>query len=186
MRTSFGPKEILFPMPVLIIGTYDENGNPDAMNAAWGSIGDTKEVFICLSPEHKTVKNLLKTKEFTVSPATLASVIPADYVGIVSANKEADKIKKSGLHASKAENVNAPQFDEFPVSLECRLKSFDESCGHLFGEIVNVNADESVLTEGKIDIAKLKPITYNSAAHTYHVVSGESCGNAFSCGSALK
>lgn len=186
MRTDFGAREILFPMPVLIIGTYDENGKPDAMNAAWGSIGDTKEVFLCLDPEHKTVKNLLKTREFTVSPATMDKIVEADYVGIVSANTEADKIEKAGLHHSKSKNVNAPVFEEFPVSLECRLKSFDESCGHLFGEIVNITADDSVITDGKIDIAKLKPVAYNSAAHTYHVVNGEACAKAFNCGNALK
>ena len=95
-------------------------------------------------------------------------------------------MEKSGLHVSKAEMVNAPQFDEFPVSLECRLKSYDDSCGHLFAEIVNVNADESVLTEGKIDIAKLKPVSYNAVTHTYHLVNGEACAKAFNCGSALK
>lgn len=186
MRTNFGAKEILFPMPVLIIGSYDENGNADAMNAAWGSIGDTKEVFLCLDASHKTVKNILKTKEFTVSPATIENIIPADYVGIASANTVNDKMQKSGLHVSKAENVNAPLFEEFPVSLECRLKSYDESCGHLFAEIINVNADESVLTEGKIDIAKLKPAVYNPVTHTYHLVNGEESAKAFNCGMALK
>ena len=186
MRTDIGAKEILFPMPVLIVGTYDENGKPDAMNAAWGGIGDTKEVFLCLDGSHKTVKNLLKTKEFTVSPANLAGVIPADYVGIESSNKVENKIEKSGLHAEKSKNVNAPAFEEFPVTLECRLKSYDEKTSHLFGEIVNITADESVLTDGKIDISKLKPISYNPVAHTYHVVNGEACAAAFSCGAVLK
>ena len=186
MRSDVGAKEILFPMPVLIVGTYDENGKPDAMNAAWGGIGDTKEVFLCLDASHKTVKNLLKTKEFTVSPATLASVIPADYVGIESANKVENKIEKSGLHAEKSKKVNAPVFSEFPVTLECRLKSYDEKTSHLFGEIVNITADDSVLSDVKIDIAKVKPISYNPVAHTYHLVNAESCGAAFSCGSVLK
>ena len=186
MRSDCGAKEILFPMPVLIVGSYDENGKADAMNAAWGGIGDTKEVFLCLDASHKTVKNILKTKEFTVSPATLENVIPADYVGIESANKVENKMEKSGLHVEKAKNVNAPVFAEFPVSLECRLKSYDEKTSHLFGEIVNVTADEAVLTEGKIDIAKLKPISYNPVAHTYHLVNAEPCAQAFSCGAALK
>ncbi|WP_027728869.1 flavin reductase family protein [Treponema sp. C6A8] len=186
MRSDCGAKEILFPMPVLIVGSYDENGKADAMNAAWGGIGDTKEVFLCLDASHKTVKNILKTKEFTVSPATLENVIPTDYVGIESANKVENKMEKSGLHVEKAKNVNAPVFAEFPVSLECRLKSYDEKTSHLFGEIVNVTADEAVLTEGKIDIAKLKPISYNPVAHTYHLVNAESCAQAFSCGAALK
>lgn len=186
MRTEIGAKEILFPMPVLIIGSYDENGKADAMNAAWGGIGDTKEVFLCLDASHKTVKNILKTKEFTVSPATLAGLIPADYVGIESANKVENKIEKSGLHVEKAKNVNAPVFQEFPLSLECRLKSYDEKTSHLFGEIINIIADDSVLTDGKIDIAKLKPLSYNPVDHTYHLVNADSCGQAFSCGAVLK
>ena len=186
MRSDCGAKEILFPMPVLIVGSYDENGKADAMNAAWGGIGDTKEVFLCLDASHKTVKNILKTREFTVSPATLENVIPADYVGIESANKVENKMEKSGLHVEKSKNVNAPVFAEFPVSLECRLKSYDEKSSHLFGEIVNITADESVLTDGKIDIVKLKPIAFNSVTHTYHLVNGEACAQAFSCGAVLK
>ena len=102
MRKDFGKKTWLYPMPVLIIGTFDENGVPDAMNAAWGGIGDDNQVFICLSPEHKTVKNILVKKEFTVSVATEGTIVPCDYVGVVSGNDTPDKIEKSGLSAVKA------------------------------------------------------------------------------------
>jgi len=186
MRANFGAKEILFPMPVLMIGTYDEKGTPDCMNAAWGGIGDTKQIFICLSPEHKTVKNILASKEFTVSPAVLDKVVECDYFGIASGNSVENKVEKAGFHCVKSENVNAPVFDELPVTLECKLISYDEESCHLFGEIVNVNADESVLTDGKIDISKLKPITYNPVSHTYHLVNGEPAAQAFKCGTQIK
>lgn len=186
MKVDFGAKEILFPMPVLMIGTYDENGIPDCMNAAWGSIGDTKQVFICLDPLHKTVKNILAKKEFTVSPGTLKSVIACDYLGIASGNDTPDKIKKAGFTLEKAKNVDAPLFAELPLSLECRLISYDEKSCHLFGEIVNIVADDSILTDGKIDIKKLEPITYNPVDHTYHAVNNEAAAKAFNCGLQLK
>ena len=181
-RVDFGAKPLLFPMPVLIIGTYDENGVPNAMNAAWGMISDFKEISISLS-EHKTTANLAVTGEFTVSIATEDTVVACDYVGIVSANDEPDKFAKAGFHATKSDKVNAPLIDELPMALECRVKSFEDDI--LIGEIVNVNADESVLTDGKIDPKKLKPIAYDPANNTY-VTLGDVVGKAFSDGLQLK
>ncbi|MCR4627238.1 MAG: flavin reductase, partial [Treponema sp.] len=126
MRKNLGAKEILYPMPVLIIATYDENGNADAMNAAWGSIGDTAQVFICLSPEHKTVKNIMAKKAFTVSVGTKNQLAACDYVGIVSGNTESKKIEKSGFTVTKSEFVDAPVINELPYTLECKLISYDE------------------------------------------------------------
>lgn len=94
MRKILEKQTLLYPMPVLIIGTYDENGKADAMNAAWGGIKDTNQIYICLSPEHKTVKNLLKTKAITVSMGTSEQVVACDYVGIASGNREENKIEK--------------------------------------------------------------------------------------------
>ena len=181
-RIDFGAKPLLFPMPVLIIGTYDENGVPNTMNAAWGMISDFKEISISLS-EHKTTANLAVTGEFTVSIATEDTVVACDYVGIVSANDEPDKFAKAGFHATKSDKVNAPLIDELPMALECRVKSFEDDI--LIGEIVNVNADESVLTDGKIDPKKLKPIAYDPANNTY-VTIGDVVGKAFSDGLQLK
>lgn len=181
-RVDFGAKPLLFPMPVLIIGTYDENGVPNTMNAAWGMISDFKEISISLS-EHKTTANLAVTGEFTVSIATEDTVVACDYVGIVSANDEPDKFAKAGFHATKSDKVNAPLIDELPMALECRVKSFEDDI--LIGEIVNVNADESVLTNGKIDPKKLKPIAYDPANNTY-VSLGDIVGKAFSDGLQLK
>lgn len=184
MRKNFGVKNWLYPMPVFIVGTYDENGTPNAMNAAWGGIYDTNLVMVCLADDHKTTENIRKNEAFTISFATADTVIPADYVGIVSANDVPDKFIRAGFHHTRSELVNAPLIDELPVSVECRLHKFNED-GICIGEIVNVSADESVLSaDGKIDIIKLNPICYDSVTHGYFSI-GEKVGNAFFDGKKL-
>jgi len=181
-RVDFGAKPWVFPMPVLIVGTYDENGVPDAMNAAWGCITDMAEISISMS-EHKTTENFAKTGAFTVAFATQDTVVACDYVGVESASKVPNKFEKAGFTAVKSANVNAPIIQELPMSLECKVKSFED--GILIGEIVNVSADESILTDGVIDYKKLKPITYDPVTHDY-VALGEAVGKAFSDGLKLK
>lgn len=186
MRKNLKAKAYVYPLPVLIIGTYDENGVPDAMNAAWGTVCDTAQVSICLSATHKTVKNLLKTKAFTVAMADLKNVVPADFVGIVSANDEPDKLLKTGWTMRKGEFVNAPIFDELPLVLECKFVSYDEETEICIGEVVNVSACDSILdANGKIDLNKFKPICYDCDTHGYYTL-GEKVGNAFSDGIKLK
>lgn len=185
MRKNFGAKPYLYPQPVLIIGTYDENGNPDAMNAAWGGISEANEISICLSAGHKTVKNLLKTGAFTVSMADADHVTECDYLGIASGNMVPDKFAKSGLHATASSLVNAPLIDELPMALECRVIGYDPDSCILRGEILNVNADERILTDGRIDPAKLRPITFDPVNNAYLVI-GEKVGNAFRDGAKLK
>lgn len=181
-RVDFGAKPWIFPMPVLIVGTYDENGVPNAMNAAWGMISDMNEISISMS-KHKTTENFAVTGAFTVSMATEDTVIPCDYVGVESANKVPDKFEKAGFHATKSSKVNAPLIDELPMALECKVKSFEN--GILIGEIVNVTADESILTDGQIDYRKLKPIAYDPVTNDY-VALGNIAGKAFSDGMKLK
>lgn len=185
MRKNFGAKPILYPQPVFIIATYDEDGRPDAMNAAWGGISESDEISLCLSEGHKTVKNILARKAFTVSMATADTVVPCDYVGLVSGNNTADKWEKSGFCAVKSEFVDAPLIEQLPMAVECKLKGYDPETCRLVGEIVNVCADERVLTDGVIDPAKLRPITYDGMNHAYYVL-GEKVGNAFADGAALK
>ena len=182
MRKNFGAQTWMYPMPVLIVATYDENGVPDAMNAAWGIITDMNEISISMS-QHKTTDNLAKTGAFTVSIGTEDTVVACDYVGVESAAKVPDKFAKSGFHATKSEFVNAPLIDELPMALECKVKSFED--GILVGEIVNVNAEESILTDGKIDPSKLKPITYDPVNNTY-IGLGSTVGHAFKDGLQLK
>lgn len=181
-RISLGAKPLLFPMPVLIIGTYDKDGNPNAMNAAWGITTDFQEITISLA-DHKTTENLLVTGAFTVSIGTEDTVVACDYVGIVSGTKEPKKFEKAGFHAVKSEKVNAPLIAELPMALECKVKSYVDDI--LIGEIIDVKADESILTDGKIDPQKLKPISFDPANNAYLAL-GDKVGNAFKDGLALK
>lgn len=186
MRKNFGPKPMCYPMPVYIIATYNEDGTPNAMNAAWGGISENTEISICVDSGHKTAANILARKAFTVSMATAQYVAACDYVGIVSGNKEPDKFAKAGFHATASQFVDAPLIDELPMALECKLISYDPESCRLVGEIVNVCADEAVLGEnGKVAAAKLQPITYDPMNHHYLVL-GEKAGQAFHDGLTLK
>lgn len=185
MRKNFGAKPILYPQPVFIIATYNEDGTANAMNAAWGGISESNEISMCISENHKTTENVLARKAFTVSMATAEHVVACDYVGIVSGNKEPNKMEKAGFHTVKSEFVDAPIINELPMAVECKLVSYDPETCRMVGEVINVCADESILTDGKIDPAKLKPITYDGMNHAYLVL-GEKVGNAFSDGAKLK
>ena len=181
-RIDFGAKPLMLPQPVLIIGTYDENGVPNAMNAAWGITTDFQEITISLS-EHKTTKNLAARGAFTVSMATEDQVTACDYVGIESGNTVPDKFARAGFHATKSSFVDAPLIDELPLAMECKMKSFED--GIRIGEIVNVSVDDRVCTDGKVDLKKLRPIAFDPFNNAY-VVLGEKAGNAFKDGAALK
>lgn len=186
MRKNFGAKPLMYPMPVLIIATYGEDGVPNAMNAAWGGIADANKVSIVLSAIHKTVENILFRKAFTVSMADAKHVVAADYVGMVSANDVPDKVSRAGFHTTKSELVDAPLIDELPMAMECRLIKYDKETEILIGEIVNVCADERILDEnGNIDPVKLDPITYDSMNSTY-IRLGDKVGTAFTDGAKLQ
>ena len=186
MRKNIGAKSALYPMPVLIIGTYDAAGVPNAMNAAWGGISEECEISICVSDDHKTTANVLARGAFTVSVAEVENLVAADYVGLTSGFDTPDKIERAGWHATKSERVDAPIFAELPFALECRLKSYDADACRLVGEIVDVSVDDRILAaDGKIDLAKFHPITYDSYRHDY-VALGAAVGKAFSAGLKLK
>ena len=186
MRKNFGSKPVCYPQPVFIIGTYDETGKPDAMNAAWGGISEENEVSICISKDHMTTENVLLKKAFTVSMGTADQLVACDYVGIVSGKKEPDKVAKAGWTAVKSEFVDAPLFAQLPMAMECELISYDPASCRLVGKIVNVSADESILNEkGVVDPAKLRPITFDPMNNAYLVL-GEKVGNAFADGVQLK
>jgi len=184
MKTNLGKKTILYPMPVLMVGTYDRKGKPDVMAAAWGGIFNDGMVCLCLDKGHKTVSNLKERKAFTVAIADAGHVTECDYLGIVSAHDESDKVAKAGFTATKSANVDAPVIEELPLTLECQLESYDDTTEQAVGRIVNVIADDSILTEGKVDPAKLKAITYDPENHTY-IQLGQVVGKAFSDGNKL-
>jgi len=184
MRKNFGAKPLSYPQPVWIIATYDENGVPNAMNAAWGGISEENEISVCLSPGHKTCKNFAKTGAFTISMADAPHAAGCDYVGMASGNKTEDKFARAGFTATKSELVNAPIINELAVCLECRVKSFDTETCILKGEIVNVSVDEAALTDGKVDVAKVQPIAFDPFNNAYHVL-GEKVGDAWGVGRKL-
>ena len=184
MSIEFGAREaIITPEGVFIIGTYDEKGVPNAMNAAWGMQSDEGEITLMLA-KHKTTENFEKTGAFTVAFGTVDTIRICDYFG-VETGKRVNKIEKACCHAHKSAHVNAPIIEEFPVTLECKVSSWDPSTGFVIGQIVALQADESVLTDGKIDLGKMRPIIFDSSFNVYRVV-GEAVGKAFSDGLALK
>ncbi len=184
-RKNFGVKPFSTPQPVWIIATYDENGTADAMNAAWGGISEADEISVCLSPSHRTCKNFKKTGAFTISMADAAHVAACDYVGIVSGDKEPMKMEKAGFTVTKSELVNAPIINELAICMECKVKEFNEETCILRGEIVNVSVDDSALTDGKVDLAKVKPIAFDPFNNHYNVI-GEVVGKAFSEGKSRR
>lgn len=184
MRKNFGVKTYIYPQPVLIIGTYDENGKPDAMNAAWGGICDYDKVAVDLG-SHQTTDNIAITKAFTVAVADAAHVVECDYVGVVSGRDEPDKMEKAGFTTVKSEFVNAPVINELPITLECELLKIVDG-GMYIGKIVNVSADEKYLGEdGEPDLSKFTPITFDPVHHKY-IALGETVGQAFSDGKKIK
>ena len=186
MKKNLGNKTVLAPLPVLIVATYDEQGTPNAMNVAWGGQCGYHHVALNLSLNHKTTENLKHAKAFTLSIATVDTLVISDYFGLVSGHKE-NKIEKAGVHVTRSEFVDAPVIDEYPLTLECKVLEMQEALGemHVVGEVVNMQADESILDEqGKVDVGKLRPISYDSATHSYRVL-GDIVGKAFKDGNKL-
>lgn len=185
---NFKPKAWLLPQPVLIIGTYDADGTPNAMNAAWGGQWDMNEIMISMG-NHATTENLNRCGDFTVAFATEETLVTSDYVGIVSGKTQHDKIEKTGWKAVKSENVNAPVFDCFPMTMECRIKEkLNESPTgyYIIAEIVNIVCKEEYLAEdGKPDVEKMRLITFDPV-HNGNIALGEKVGKAFSDGKTLK
>lgn len=185
---SFGSKPWLVPQPVLIIGTYDKDGKPNAMNAAWGGTWDMHEIVISLG-SHQTTDNLAVNGDFTVAFATTETLVAADYVGLASGRKTPDKMKRAGWTEEKAPTVNAPVFKEFPMTMECRVKQkIDESNTgyYLVAEVVNVLCDEKYVgTDGQPDIRRMNIITYDPIGHNY-IELGKTVGRAFADGNKLK
>ena len=184
MSSEFsGRKSIITPEGVFIIGTYDENGVPNAMNAAWGMQSDEGEITLMLA-KHKTTENFEKTGAFTVAFGTADTVVISDYFG-VETGKKVNKIEKAGCHTHPSAHVNAPIIEEYPLTLECKVKSWDTETGYLIGEIVASQADESILTDGKVDLGPLRPIIFDPSFNAYRVI-GEVVGKAFGDGLKLK
>ncbi len=187
MRKKLNITEGIFPMPVLMVATYNEDGSVNVMNAAWGTMQERGNVALNLTETHKTVKNIKARKAFTVSIADAAHVVEADYFGVESGNRVSNKFENSGLTASKSELVDAPVINEFPLCLECEFIEYQDGeygCG-VIGKVVNVTADEKIIVDGKIDINLVNAIAFDPYTHGYYKVSGR-VGEAFKDGLQLK
>ena len=182
-RKNFGASHALMttPQSCVMIATWDQDRHPDVMMAAWAGQLDYNQIVISLS-KHKTTENLELTRAFTISFADERTVVESDYFGLVSGNKVPDKVAKAGFTMTPSPNVDAPIIDQYPLTLECRMVSFDD--GVLIGEVVNMSADESILTDGQVDLAKLKPIVFDAAGMCYRRL-GDVVGKAWNAGKAL-
>lgn len=188
MMKSFKPKAWMLPQPVLIVGTYNEDGTPNAMNAAWGGQWDADEIMISMG-SHATTANLNRCGEFTVAFATEDTLVAADYVGLVSAKTHPDKMAPTGWQSVKADNVDAPVFGCFPMTMECRIKEklYESATGYyIIAEIVGIVCDEKYLAaDGKPDVERMRLITFDPV-HNGYIGLGARVGNAFSDGKALQ
>ncbi|MCI9514245.1 MAG: flavin reductase family protein [Oscillospiraceae bacterium] len=187
MKKDLGVKDYVFPMPVLMIATYCDDGTVDVMNMAWGGICDHDKVALNISESHKTAENIKKRMAFTLSIADIPHLQAADFFGIASGNKMADKFARSGLHAVKSEKVDAPVVEEFPLTLECRVMEYHHTDYgfRVVGEIINVLAEESVLDEkGKVDPKRLNAFVFDTFQSGYYAI-GEKVGQAWSSGKDL-
>lgn len=187
MRKQLHITEGIFPMPVLMVATYNEDGSVNVMNAAWGTMQERDTVALNLTETHKTVKNIKARGAFTVSIADAAHVTEADYFGVVSGNRVADKFAASGLTASKSEIVDAPIINEFPLCLECKFMEYQSNeygCG-VIGKVVRVTADDSVMEGDKLNMSLVNAIAFDPYTHGYYKVT-ERVGEAFKDGLKLK
>ena len=186
MRKNIKTTDAIFPMPVLMIATYNEDGSIDVMNAAWGTMLSRNQVILNLTESHKTVKNIKERKAFTVSIADSKHVVEADYFGIASGNNTKNKFENTKLTATKSENVDAPIINEFPICMECEFIEYqaDEYGAGVIGKVVNVTADESVMNGDNVDISLVDAISFDPYTLGYYKVQ-ERVGNAFSDGKQL-
>ena len=187
MRKNIKTTEAIFPMPVLLIATYNEDGSINVMNAAWGMMLERDYVVLNLTETHKTVKNIKERKAFTVHIADAKHVKEADYFGLVSGNNVKDKFANSNLTAIKSTNVDAPIINELPICLECEFVEYQNDkfgCG-VVGKVVNVSALESVMKGDNISVELVNAIAFDPFTHGYYKIS-ERVGNAFQDGLNLK
>ena len=186
MRRNFGAKPLLNPKPVLVVGTYNEDGTANAMVAAWGGVAGSDRVTVCISTRHKTAENLMRNGHFTLSVATADRVAQVDYLGLVSGHEAGGKLEQVGFHTTKSEFVDAPLIDELPFALECEMISWDHDSHLLLARVVNICAEERVLDEeGRVDMRKLNPIVYDSIKRDYFVL-GDKVGDAYGEGNRLR
>ncbi len=187
MKKDLGPLQAVYPMPVLMVAAYDENGKVNVMNVAWGQICDDDKIILFIGKGKRTWLNIQASRAFTVALADETHMDVADFFGIASGNKISDKFERTGYHAVKSDRVNAPVVEEFPLVMECELLEFlhTDFVDGVVGRIVNVKAEEAVLDErGRVDPARLRALTFDSFGSGYYVT-GEKVGRAWNAGMKL-
>lgn len=187
MKQPIKTTEAIFPMPVLLVATYNEDGTVDVMNAAWGTMLARDRVALNLTETHKTVENIKKRKGFVVHIADAAHVTEADFFGVVSGRKEKDKFAKSGLTATKSSLVDAPVINELPIAMECEFVEYqgDDTGLGVIGKVLQTSVEADKMKDGKVDIDALKAIAFDPYTHGYYLVS-QRVGEAFKDGMKLK
>lgn len=187
MKRQISTTEAIFPMPVLLISTFNEDGTVDVMNAAWGTMLSRDKVALNLTETHKTVENIKARKGFVIHIADAKHVVEADYFGVVSGNNEKEKFAKSGMSFIKSDIVDAPVINELPIAMECEFIEYqsDETGLGVIGKVVRTSVEEEYLKDDKVDIDELQAIAFDPYTHGYYKVSGR-VGEAFKDGMKLK
>lgn len=187
MKKDLGPVLAVYPMPVLMVASYDENEKVNVMNAAWGQICDDDKIILFIGEGKKTWLNIKASRAFTVALADKDHMAAADFFGIASGNRISDKFERTGFHAVKSDRVHAPIIEEFPVVMECELLEFlhTDYVDGIVGRIVNVKAEEAVLGEnGKVDPSRLNALMFDQFQNGYYVT-GEKVGMAWNAGAPI-
>ena len=187
MKKDLGAVQAVFPMPVLMVAAYNDDGTPNVMNAAWGMICEQDQIALFLDPEHKTTKDMRARKAFTVALADRAHMAEADFFGIASGRDMTDKFARTGMTAVKSEKVNAPIIEDFPITMECELAEVvaAEHFSAVIGRIVNVKVEESLLTEdGEVDVSRLDAILFDQFGRSYYAT-GDRIAGAWDIGQQL-
>lgn len=187
MKKQIKTTEAIFPMPVLLISTFNEDGSVDVMNAAWGTMLDRDVVALNLTETHKTVQNIKARGGFVIHIADAKHVVEADFFGVVSGNKEPEKFKKSGLSFVKSDLVDAPVINELPIAMECEFIEYqnDETGIGVIGKVLRTSVEEEHLKDGRVDIDSVEAIAFDPYTHGYYKVGGR-VGEAFSDGLKLR
>ena len=187
MKLPIKNTEAIFPMPVLLVSTYNDDGTIDVMNAAWGTMLDRERVALNLTETHRTVENIKRRKGFVVHIADAAHVVEADWFGVVSGKTEKDKFAKSGLTAVKSTLVDAPVINELPIAIECEFIEYQSDATGLgvIGKVLQISVEDAHMKDGKVDVESLNAIAFDPYTHGYYLVSRR-VGEAFKDGLKLK
>ena len=187
MKIQIKTTDAIFPMPVLLVATFNEDGSVDVMNAAWGTMQERGTMALNLTETHKTVENIKARRGFVVHLADAKHVVEADWFGIVSGHKDPDKFAKTGMTYVKSDLVDAPVINELPVAIECEFVEFQNDATGIgvIGKVLRTSVEEANLKDGKVDINSLEAIAYDPFTHGYYKVGGR-VGEAFKDGLKLK